>query len=97
MPIYEYEPQDPCRTCEKCANGLEVFARLSDPELVACPDCGNPVRRIISVPSIASGQSHLMQESNFSKKGFTQYKKAGGGVYEKTAGNGPRYISDDGK
>lgn len=97
MPIYEYEPTDCAKACEKCAHGLEVFARLSDPELTACPDCGNPVRRIISVASIAGGQAHLMQEKNFSKKGFTQYKKAGGGVYEKTAGDGPRYISDDGK
>lgn len=97
MPIYEYEAVDPTKACARCACGVEVFAKLSDPELAACPDCGTPLRRIISVASIAGGQAHLMQESNFSKKGFTQYKKAGGGVYEKTAGDGPKYISDDGK
>ena len=41
------------------------------------------------------GQAHLQKESHFSKRGFTQYKKAGGGVYEKTAGDGPQFISGD--
>jgi putative FmdB family regulatory protein len=97
MPIYEYEATDPANACDQCARGLEVLAKLSDPELTACPNCGHPVRRIISVASIAAGGAHLMQESHFSKRGFTQYKKAGGGVYEKTAGDGPAFISDDGK
>ena len=44
-----------------------------------------------------SGQAHVLKESHFAERGFTQYRKVGGGVYEKTAGKGPRYISDDGK
>ncbi len=97
MPIYEYEAVDAGSACENCAKVIEVFAKVSDPELLSCPQCGAALKRIISVASIAGGQAHLMQESHFSKRGFTQYKKAGGGVYEKTAGDGPRYISDDGK
>ena len=40
------------------------------------------------------GGSHLLKEGNLAKKGFTQYRRAGGGVYEKTAGKGPDFISD---
>jgi hypothetical protein len=32
---------------------------------------------------------------NLEKHGFTQYRKAGGGYYEKTAGEGPRVIKRD--
>jgi putative FmdB family regulatory protein len=93
MPIYEYAALNPEQGCPYCANGFEVLARLSDPELTQCPQCGGPVRRILSAPAVAAGSSHLLKESYFSQRGFTQYKKIGGGVYEKTAGEGPRYIS----
>lgn len=96
MPIYEYQSQPDAPGCDHCKAGFEVYARLSDDELNACPQCGGPIRRCISAPAVISGQSHLLKEAHFSKHGFTQYKKAGGGVYEKTAGDGPRYIGDDG-
>lgn len=95
MPIYEYRPEGD--GCPACANGIEVFLRADDVAPTVCSACGAPLRQLISAPSVVSGGSHLLQESHFSKRGFTQYKKVGGGVYEKTAGSGPRYISDDGK
>lgn len=95
MPIYEYTAADQGHNCPHCASRFEIFARISDPELTYCPQCGAPVKRLISVASVIGGQAHLLKESHFSKRGFTQYKKAGGGVYEKTAGDGPQYISGD--
>jgi putative FmdB family regulatory protein len=94
MPIYEYQPINTC--LGKCGGKLEIFAKLSDPELTICPQCGAAIRQLISAPTVISGQAHLQKEEHFSKRGFTQYKKAGGGVYEKTAGDGPQFISDDG-
>jgi putative FmdB family regulatory protein len=94
MPIYEYESDS--RDCP-CGGRFEQLQKLSDEELRACPRCAAPVRRVISAPAVTVGGSHLLKEGHFSKHGFTQYKKVGGGVYEKTAGDGPRYISDDGK
>ena len=41
------------------------------------------------------GNTHVLKESNVAKQGFTQYRRAGNGVYEKTAGKGPKYISGD--
>ena len=45
--------------------------------------------------SFAMGNAHTLKESNVEKHGFTQYRRAGNGVYEKTAGKGPKFISGD--
>ncbi|HMM66637.1 MAG TPA: zinc ribbon domain-containing protein [Dokdonella sp.] len=93
MPIYQYQPEGPgCPTCRK---GLEVLQKLSDPPLARCPDCSTPLQRVISAPQVVSGQAHRTSESHAGKHGFTQYKRAGKGVYEKTVGKGPDYISGE--
>lgn len=95
MPIYEYRPETD--GCEHCREGIDVFLRSGDAAPTQCPQCGSPLRQVISAPTVVAGQAHLLKESHFAERGFTQYRKVGGGVYEKTAGKGPRYISDDGK
>lgn len=95
MPIYEYRALSPCLAKPACSGVIEVLAKLSDADLRVCPDCGVLIEKLISAPKMAVSQSHLLKEKNFSERGFTQYRKAGGGVYEKTAGDGPRYISGD--
>lgn len=95
MPFYEYQCTE--SGCAYCQIVFEVFAKLSDPELTHCPQCGGPVKQLISAPSVISSNAHLLNEKNAAAKGFTQYRKAGGGVYEKAYGDGPQYISDDGK
>ncbi|WP_257385919.1 FmdB family zinc ribbon protein [Tahibacter caeni] len=93
MPIYEYIAQQ--NGCARCATGFDLLQKLDDAELQACPDCGAPVRRKISAPNTIIGNSHLTSEGHAAKHGFTQYRRAGGGVYEKTAGQGPDFISGD--
>jgi putative FmdB family regulatory protein len=95
MPIYEYTAAVTGAGCPHCTGCFEVMARISDPELTHCPQCGVAIKRVISVASVIGGNAHVLKESHFSKHGFTQYKKAGGGVYEKTAGDGPKFISGD--
>lgn len=97
MPIYEYRAAKAEESCAHCALGFDVLAKVSDAELTVCPACGHAISRVISRVSVVGGNAHLLKESHFANRGFTQYKKVGGGVYEKTAGDGPRYISDDGK
>ncbi|AKS42069.1 FmdB family zinc ribbon protein [Wenzhouxiangella marina] len=94
MPFYEYI-NDEAPGCEHCKQTFSVLQRLSDPPLEHCPECLAAVRRIISSPNVVAGQSHRLKESNIEKAGFTQYKKIGKGVYEKTAGKGPGVISAD--
>lgn len=91
MPIYEYAAVE--KGCPHCEARFDVLQKMADAPVTQCPQCNAAVTRVISAPSVAVGGSHLLQESHFSKRGFTQYKKTGGGVYEKTAGDGPKYIS----
>lgn len=93
MPIYEYRAD--AEGCPHCSGGFDQMQKLSEPELATCPQCGAPVHRVISAPALAVGGSHLLQEKRVGDKGFTQYKKIGKGVYEKTAGKGPNIIRGD--
>ena len=44
MPIYEYE-------CPACLNVFEIFQRMTEEPLSACPDCSGPVKKLVSVSS----------------------------------------------
>ncbi len=44
MPIYEYQ-------CQSCGKHLEIMQRYTDMPLANCPDCGGPVRKLISSTS----------------------------------------------
>ncbi|TVQ30235.1 MAG: zinc ribbon domain-containing protein [Wenzhouxiangella sp.] len=93
VPFYEYTANE-SPGCPHCLAGFTVLQRLRDPVLSACPQCGTAIRRVISPPSLVSGQSDL-KPSRLEQAGFTQYRKIGKGVYEKTAGKGPGVISAD--
>lgn len=93
MPIYEYIAE--AEGCTHCADGFDVLQKLADEAVTQCPACGRPVKRKISAPGVVMGGTHLTRESHVEKHGFTQYRRAGGGVYEKTAGKGPDFISGD--
>lgn len=93
MPIYEYQASGD-RSCRRCADGFELLRKSSDPELERCPECQAPVRRKMSAANVG-GSGPSLSSSNIEKHGFTQYRKSGKGVYEKTAGKGPRVITDD--
>ena len=93
MPIYEYAPI--AGSCDHCKNHFEVLQRMSDPELSACPQCGQPCRQVISAPNVSIGGGHMLKEKNVADKGFTQYRRVEKGRYEKTAGKGPDTIGSD--
>ena len=97
MPIYEYEHDD--QPGPDCAARFEALQRFEDPPLVECPTCGQPCHRVVS--SFATGRSGKggpakkvdLSTKNLERLGFTQYRKAGGGRYEKTCGEGPPVIN----
>ena len=93
MPIYEYRAAKPQLACTHCGPGFEQLQRLKDLPLEECPACGAPLRRVISPPAVHAGG--LLDPANVAKHGFTQYRKVRKGEYEKTAGEGPRHLSDD--
>jgi putative FmdB family regulatory protein len=93
MPTYSYVAEGE-RACAHCAQPFDVRQRIDDDRLRQCPECGAPVRRVISAPALTTGTANL-SESNLEKHGFTQYRKREKGVYEKTTGRGPKVIRDD--
>lgn len=81
MPIYEYQASSPDESCDHCRDGFECLRKLSDPPLAACPECGSPVAKQISAPSVGASQTGL--DDRAKNAGFTKYKKLGKGEYEK--------------
>ena len=94
MPIYEYRCDH--ASCTACGQHYDTLQRLGDETLAPCPACGCPGTRVVSAPAVASGGTHRLKEKHFSERGFTQYKRLEKGVYEKTAGKGPKIIRDPG-
>jgi hypothetical protein len=90
MPLYVYQVIEPDGTDGEI---FEVMQRMSDPPLDAHPETGKPVRRLIAAPNTVTrfGPGNLSNE-RLGRLGFTQYERAGGGRYEKTAGSGPDVI-----
>jgi len=86
MPLYEYAPDS--GNCDQCHGRFEVLEAIDARPLTSCPTCGAPCHRVLSTFAPQSGKSHLLSPQNLAAKGFTQYRKAGDGVYEKTAGSG---------
>jgi putative FmdB family regulatory protein len=84
MPIYEYAPIS--GQCDKCQGLFEVVQRIADAKLTACPTCGQPCERRIS--AVALGGTYSVSDDRIKNSGLTKYKKAGNGVYERTAGTG---------
>ncbi|MCC6580791.1 MAG: FmdB family transcriptional regulator [Phycisphaeraceae bacterium] len=79
---------------------FEVVQKMSDSPLTHHPKTGQPVRRIITAPNIAtrytsSHEKKSLSNENLAAKGFTKYERAGDGQYVKTAGKGPDHISRD--
>ena len=45
MPLYEYK-------CTKCGHEFEALQKAKDKPLEVCPECGGPLRKLISSPAI---------------------------------------------
>ena len=87
MPIYEYR-------CGACGHHLEALQKMTEAPLDRCPQCGGPVQRVLSLPSVhgVGSSKNVLSNKNLADKGFTKYVKAGDGHYEKAAGKGPDVI-----
>ncbi|MDY7107898.1 MAG: FmdB family transcriptional regulator [Planctomycetota bacterium] len=97
MPTYVYQV-----ITEDGSEGeiFEVVQKMSDEPLTRHPETGEPVRRIPQAPNIAGDWSDAstkrkLSDENLDRLGFTKYQKAGGGYFEKRAGQGPDVISAD--
>lgn len=81
MPIREYSAVDAKKSCRICRDGFERVESIDSPAITECPECGNPVQRLLSAPSVGASQSGLHDRAK--NAGFTTYKKSSKGEYEK--------------
>lgn len=81
MPIYEYMASNSKKSCEHCVESFEELQPLSDDSLTHCPECGNPVTKQISAPSVGGSKSGF--DDRAKNAGFSKLKKLGSGEYEK--------------
>jgi putative FmdB family regulatory protein len=87
MPVYEYEHmQRPCRL----GATFEVRQSIQDAALTACPECGQPIKKLISRTNISTPRGNAALKD----LGFTKLVKRDDGVYENvTARDGDsRYV-----
>lgn len=75
MPIYEYEHLEGA-----CSRGeiFEFSQSVKDKQLVKCPHCGKPVRKLISRMNINTPKGN----SELKDMGFTKLVRRDDGVYE---------------
>ena len=87
MPVYEYE-----HTGKPCAIGkiFEVTQSIKDKSLTRCPECGQPVHKLISKVGISVPKTN----AELKDLGFTKLVKRDDGVYENVTarGNDSRYM-----
>jgi putative FmdB family regulatory protein len=87
MPIYEYEH---VRQACKLGKVFDIRQALDDAQLEKCPDCGGPVKKILSHTNISCPKTN----SELRDLGFTKLVKRDDGVYENVTarGNDSRYM-----
>lgn len=81
MPIYEYEHVQ--RTC-KLGKVFDFKQRLDDDPLTQCPQCAEPVQKIMSRINISCPKTN----SELRDLGFTKLVKRDDGVYENVTARG---------
>lgn len=99
MPTYVYELLD--KRGEPTGETFEHVQSMKDAALTRHPVTGQPCRRAIVAPAIASNASPikakgLLSNKNLERLGFTKYERKGKGYMERTAGKeGPRSLAAD--
>lgn len=74
-----------------CPNRVETLQGINETPLEFCPNCGLSVRRVVSRPAFEIAKH--ADADRAAKAGFTTFKRAEKGVWERTAGDGPDFIA----
>jgi putative FmdB family regulatory protein len=52
MPTYAYRAVDSDKSCDYCRQSFEVIQRMTDSALTLCPQCKNPISRVLFAPAV---------------------------------------------
>jgi len=80
MPFYQYIAKHPNKCCDYCCNGFELLQKPNSEVVKKCPQCGAPVKKLISGFSIGLSKSGLDRKTR--EKGFHKLKRLNKGEYE---------------
>lgn len=91
MPTYVYQAAEPEHGCPSCSGSFELWQRMADEPLSACPQCQAPVRRLIQAAFFSRQQfsGKPPSDSKLEQLGFTKIVKDDDGKYKKLFGNDP--------
>ena len=76
MPLYEYE-------CQSCGRRTETLQRMDDAPLVTCPDCGGPLKKLISTSGFQ------LKGSGWHATDYARQKSGGAAKAEGAAADAP--------
>jgi len=81
MPVYEYEHQD-----DGCGLGkrFELTQAMYSAPFTRCPECGLPVRKLVSLAAINTPKTN----SDLKNMGFTKLVRRDNGIYENVTATG---------
>lgn len=84
MPIYTYRAVSPDKSCDKCKTEFEVIQSIRDDAMKLCPDCGNPIVRLITAVKSKRDDSTktILSDDNLKKHGFKKLVNVGDGKYD---------------
>ena len=81
MPLHYYAPLKP--PCRLCGSGFELRQPGGAPDLIACPKCGQEVRRVPAQTVNSPKLSAPLSVSRARQAGFTVLKRTPGGEFER--------------
>ncbi|CAN5437268.1 hypothetical protein BH09SUM1_BH09SUM1_17960 [soil metagenome] len=84
MPIYEYQARPGEAGCDHCRDGFEIYQKMKDDSLTACPKCGSAIQKLVSLAGVATPKTN----SELKNLGFTKLVKRDTGVYENVTRTG---------
>lgn len=61
MPTYAYRAVDSEKSCDYCRQSFEVIQRMTDSALTLCPQCKNPISRVLFAPAVVIKGSPLTE------------------------------------
>lgn len=88
LPVYEYELIDD--DCLMCPGRFSVIQGLDEEPLKHCPWCGLPCKKVVSqvVMDLKGKETETRAAQKAADRGFTTWKRAKKGEWEKIAGPG---------
>lgn len=89
MPFYEYQAKNPVESCGSCQNVFDVMQNIKEDSLKQCPQCNNPIERLVSLPAAIINKNRSLNQYNC-VQGAKYWRDANGNRHRVTESDGHR-------